>query len=256
MLIYAPSAIEHRGQQFRFLLISNREIFTRQFVVRIFLQAMAALFDEQVQRGQILAKGSVYYAVRVGKASDWLNHGEILLFLAKSPPLFGHGFLINNRSWRFYNVCDLRRFQTGFARDVAANLNKGSRNDYKTDSSSGEGATTQNSGKAFQPGRLRPDNKFRIRLDDAFRFELIAERNPNAIRGFYFCRESFGGGKDGGKIGDEGAASAAGGSVCAHIVGQRRKPFVLKNRFDVLTLHGTSLREERRLGDSSQKAVS
>src|SRR5215475_14289041 len=54
MLVNAPSAIEHRGQQFRFLLISNREIFARQFVVGIFSKATAAVLNELVQRLKIL----------------------------------------------------------------------------------------------------------------------------------------------------------------------------------------------------------
>src|SRR5215468_9640377 len=53
MLVNAPSAIKHRGQQFRFLLISNREIFTSQFVVGVVLQPALALFDELVQRFQV-----------------------------------------------------------------------------------------------------------------------------------------------------------------------------------------------------------
>src|SRR5215813_14017342 len=49
MLINAPSAIKHRGQQFGFLLISNRQILARQFVVGIFLQAFAAIINELIQ---------------------------------------------------------------------------------------------------------------------------------------------------------------------------------------------------------------
>src|SRR5215510_8580414 len=56
MLVNAPSAIEHRGQQFRLLLIGNREIFTSQLVVGVFFQAMAAIFDEEIQRSEILAQ--------------------------------------------------------------------------------------------------------------------------------------------------------------------------------------------------------
>src|SRR5215475_11126336 len=59
MLVNAPSAIEHRGQQFCFLLISNRQIFARQFVVGIFSKATAAVFDELIKRLQILPQRSV-----------------------------------------------------------------------------------------------------------------------------------------------------------------------------------------------------
>src|SRR5215470_7444829 len=59
MLVNAPSAIEHRGQQFRLLLVSNREIFASQLVVGVFLQPTLALFDELIQGFEILTEGDV-----------------------------------------------------------------------------------------------------------------------------------------------------------------------------------------------------
>src|SRR5215470_15449452 len=56
MLVNAPSAIEHRGQQFRFLLIRNREIFTSQFVVGVFFQPALAFLNELVQRFEVLTQ--------------------------------------------------------------------------------------------------------------------------------------------------------------------------------------------------------
>ena len=41
--------------------------------------------------------------------------------------------------------------------------------------------------------------------------------------------------------------------MCADRLGKRRKPLVFQNRFDFLTLHGTSLRDEQPLGSSSHK---
>src|SRR5579859_4832984 len=67
MLVNAPSAIEHRGQQFCFLLISNREIFASQLIVGVFLQPALALIDELVQRLEVLTQGNVY-AILTAKA--------------------------------------------------------------------------------------------------------------------------------------------------------------------------------------------
>src|SRR5450755_832697 len=42
MSVYAPPAIHHRGQQFRFLLVGAGQIFTGQIVARFFLHALFA----------------------------------------------------------------------------------------------------------------------------------------------------------------------------------------------------------------------
>src|SRR5262249_7068222 len=85
MLVNAPSAIEHRGQQFRFLLISNREIFTSQLVVGIFLEATAAIFNELIERFQILAQGCVNNTL-IGERACLLGDGNSLFELMQGLP--------------------------------------------------------------------------------------------------------------------------------------------------------------------------
>jgi len=50
-------------------------------------------------------------------------------------------------------------------------------------------------------------------------------------------------------------ARIARGNVCLGGFWQRREAFLFENRFYFFTLHGTSLREERRLGYSSHETL-
>src|SRR5262249_5110107 len=132
------------------------------------------------------------------------------------------------------------------------NLNDKSGNSGKTESS-GDRAAVQQLSKGFQPRSPSFSRRLRGTLNNAFRFQLIFQRNPNAGWGFNFSRELFGGCDDGRKVLNKAAAIAARSCMDADSLRQRREPFILKNGFDVLTLHGTSLRERRHLGDPSHK---
>src|SRR5215510_14084624 len=48
ILIHAPAAFHHHGQDLCLLLVGSGKIVARYLIVRIFLQALAALFDKSV----------------------------------------------------------------------------------------------------------------------------------------------------------------------------------------------------------------
>src|SRR5205814_9184584 len=60
ILVHAPAAFHHRGQNLCFLLICGGQIIARNLIAGIFPQALAAFLYEGVQCREILAEGSVY----------------------------------------------------------------------------------------------------------------------------------------------------------------------------------------------------
>ena len=60
MVINTPSAIHHRGKQFRFLLVGAVEIFARQFVLRRLLQMPLAVGNKIIDLLQVLLKRHVH----------------------------------------------------------------------------------------------------------------------------------------------------------------------------------------------------
>ncbi len=134
-------------------------------------------------------------------------------------------------------------------------LNYRRSDNHETNGNGCDSAAPQDAGEILDPGG-RPGDFYRgTSLNDTFGLKLIPERNPNASWGFNFSRECFSDRYDSGKVSDEIAARAAGRSMCADRLGKRRKPLVFQNRFDFLTLHGTSLRDEQPLGSSSHKTL-
>jgi len=82
MAVQAPTAIHHRGQQFRFLLIGIGQIFARQFIGRLFPQVLFAVGDKLIDLLQVLAKGSIHCGDVVGAGQ--LHVGEIVFLLAQN----------------------------------------------------------------------------------------------------------------------------------------------------------------------------
>src|SRR5438105_7669103 len=56
ILVHAPAAFHHSGQNLCLLLIGSRKIIARDLIVGIFLQALAAFLDKRVQSGEVFAQ--------------------------------------------------------------------------------------------------------------------------------------------------------------------------------------------------------
>src|SRR6266404_5782356 len=82
MLVHAPAAFHHRGQNLCLLLIGGGKIIARDLIVRVFLQALAAFLDEGVQGGEIFAQ-RVVDGRSFGQACG-LDRSEAFFFLIQT----------------------------------------------------------------------------------------------------------------------------------------------------------------------------
>src|SRR5580765_2615016 len=60
MLVHAPAALHHGGQNFCLLLVSSGKVFARHRIIGLFLEALAAFLDERIDGAEIFAQRSVY----------------------------------------------------------------------------------------------------------------------------------------------------------------------------------------------------
>src|SRR5262249_27086768 len=191
MLVNAPSAIEHRGQQFRLLLIGNREIFTSQLVVGVFLQTALTLFNELVQGFEVLAEGNVN-TILIRKTRR-LDYTHVLLNLPELLTGYTERFIYvrNQPRIRYLHISTPVLYQVLGRLDAQAfNLNDKSGNNGKTERSS-DRAAVQKLPKVFQPRSPNFSRRLGGTLNNALRFQLIFQRNPNAGWGFNFTTHLF-----------------------------------------------------------------
>src|SRR5271166_5933103 len=88
MSVYTPSAFHHGRQQFRFLLVSARQIFTRQSVLRFFRDPVFAVCNKIVNSLEVLAQGRI----DVGGARE-VHAGQIGFLLVQSHSNFTQGVM-------------------------------------------------------------------------------------------------------------------------------------------------------------------
>src|SRR5215813_13322539 len=92
ILVHAPAALHHRGQNFCLLLIRCGKIFARHGVVRVFFEALPAFLDKGIDRGEIFAQGRIHIRSPVAERADILYGPERLLFPVERAVGFGVGF--------------------------------------------------------------------------------------------------------------------------------------------------------------------
>jgi len=208
MLVSAPSAFHHCGQQLRFLPVGGKKIFPRKLILRLSLQAAFTVRNEIVDCGQILPQRGI--------------HGRSARELYVHKPMF-----LFRQGARRFRIRTLRiRILDGGPPDL-----KNSRgDDQQTNSGGGQGAATKKFGNAMPPGKT-PDVSSGGRLDDAFRFKLRAEGNPYAGGRLDFRGHSVRRSNNLPQVRDDTLASGAGNEVSACGRGQRRNPFLFEDKF-------------------------
>src|SRR5882724_12766248 len=82
MLVHAPAAVHHRGQNLCLLLIGGGKIIARDLIIGIFLQTLAALLDKGIQGSEIFAQ-RVVNGRNAGHARG-PDGAEALLFLIQT----------------------------------------------------------------------------------------------------------------------------------------------------------------------------
>src|SRR5215475_997335 len=92
ILVHAPAALHHRGQNFCLLLISSGKVFARHGVVGVFFEALPAFFDEGIDRGEVFAQGGIHIRNAAAEGADILHGPERLLFPVEGAVGFGVGF--------------------------------------------------------------------------------------------------------------------------------------------------------------------
>src|SRR5215467_11141202 len=92
ILVHAPAALHHCGQNFRLLLVSGGKIFARHGVVRVLREPLPAFLDEGIDRGQIFAQRDVDIRRARAEGTDILHGSKRLLFLVKRAVGFGVEF--------------------------------------------------------------------------------------------------------------------------------------------------------------------
>src|SRR5215831_16301698 len=92
ILVHAPAALHHRGQNFCLLLISSGKIFARHGVVRVFFEALPAFLDEGIDRGEIFAQCGIHIRNPAAEGAGILHGPERLLFAVERAVGFGVGF--------------------------------------------------------------------------------------------------------------------------------------------------------------------
>src|SRR5262249_15557002 len=81
ILVYAPSAIDHRGQQFGFLLIGSGQILARKLILRLLLEVLAAFSNKLVELAQVLLQRGVHRSGTAGL--DRPHVGDVALLLVE-----------------------------------------------------------------------------------------------------------------------------------------------------------------------------
>ena len=124
---------------------------------------------------------------------------------------------------------------------VAANLKNGGSNDQDADHARGQSAVRKEGADGLPPRSRLCGNDIYRSADDAFLFQLRAQREPNAIRRRDFGGQFLRGVHEAGEVGDIIPAVAAFRHMDAGFLGKRLKPFLLYYKFYVFALHGTLL---------------
>src|SRR6266849_1743605 len=229
MLVDAPFAIHHRGQQFGFLLIGVGQIFARQIVLRRSLHTPFADGNKIIHLLQVLPERVVHR----GSAGK-LYVFEIDFLLIQNFGGLGKGNLPRGPGRNCRTTRGLPQLQ-----------NSGS-DDQRAHSGGGQSAAAEQIPEATPPGRALTLSGNCGHLDNSFEFKLSLEGNPYAGGRFDFGGQFIRDGNNGREIGDIFLAVAASGHVRLCCFRQRRETFLLHYEFHVLTLHDPSLRQSRR----------
>jgi hypothetical protein len=97
-------------------------------------------------------------------------------------------------------------------------------NEEERSSSDSQRARTEKVGKVVPPrSEGRYGDKYGI-ANDAFGFELGADRNPDAVGRSNFRRNAFGGNDDGGEVGQQILTMGTASEMLASLEGERTKP--------------------------------
>jgi hypothetical protein len=109
-------------------------------------------------------------------------------------------------------------------------------NNQQTDRSGGQSAAAEQPGKPLPPGNISGASRGG-HFDDAFLFELSAERNPDAGGRVEFRRQLPRRRNNVAQIRNQILASVAGSEVSAHSPWERRNPFLFEDELYFFTLH-------------------